>query len=209
MKSRLVIVLGVAAVATTAFVLWRVLQPRDAGDPPWLVDLNQHVQAVRSRGTRFPQDVYDQRDRVWNEFLRKETWTREDVDWIISQAMLVPIDYTPPAIEPPNSEQINPNLADNAMSVIRTRLKYKGPIEGDGVDRLATLMLAWSHSASPFRRMEMTQALVSSGLVARPEIRARMEEMKNDPLPVVAANARRQLAGWDADRRAAETEGDD
>ena len=202
-RRRVLIALGAAAVATTVFVVWRVSQPRAPEQPQWLVEMNRHVRLARSSGSRFDQDHYDRRDGMSNLFLRKETWTREDVDWIISEAMLVPIDYTPPAIEPPNEELVNPDISDHSMHIIRTRLKYGGPIEGDGVDRLAELMLAWSRSACPFRRMQMTQGLVSSGLVVRPEIRARMEEMKNDPLPVVAANAKRQLAAWDAKQREA------
>lgn len=201
-------ILGAAAVATTVLVVWRVAQSRAPVRPQWLVNLNQKVPVASFEGSRFEREVFDRLEHLWNDFLRQETWSREDVDWIVGQAMLVPIDYTPPVVEPPNEEQIDPHIADNAMFIIRTRLKFGGPIEGDGVDRLAELMLAWSRSASPFRRMDMTQGLVSSGLVVRPEIRARMEEMKNDPLPVVAANARRQLAAWDADQRVVKDGGD-
>lgn len=173
--------------------LWRMRQ-KSTALPEWQRTLAAYP--TPPLDGHVPYNDYAQRRFLWADVLRRESWGAEEVRTLAAVVDRQPIDFMFRDDAP--LEQIKAHrAASEAIDVIQARFVSRAPIDVDAQDALVDVMLGHSKKADVWSRLQSTSALVYSGLVEIPRVRARLEVMCTDPHPDVAANARRQLHAYD------------
>ncbi len=189
-----VLILCAASLLTGAAALWRWHGERD-DRPEWKKRLATYP-APPLEG-RVPYSNYTLRRHLWTDVLLRDEWDVEVVQELEAIVAAQPDDFMFRDDAP--LEQIRAHrAARETIDVAAARLRSGGPIDAEARERIIDMMIRHSRKADIWSRLQATSVLVDSGLVDDGRVRARLEAMYSDPHPDVAANARRQLAAYQA-----------
>lgn len=188
---------GVLSLVVGLAVTWRSCGQSD-GTPAWKQLLADHP--VPPLDGHVPYNNYELRRHLWNDVLLQETWDADVGRELAALIAALPDDFMFRDDSPLELIRAH-RSANETVDVMVARLRSGAPIDDESREIIIEAMLAYSKKADLFARLHATQVLVYSELVEDPRVRRRLEQMRSDHHPDVAANAKRQLNAY-LDRKA-------
>ena len=186
------------AVLLLALAIAGWVARRDASGPTWQRRVAEaYVPPGPQRAkSHLPPDYWTQYDRVAGDILQRPVWGQVELSELRGY-LARPVDWE--RVRGPLDTRTEAAAVEylkwsDAVSAIGTRLAYKGPIEEHTLpefEREITGLL--DHPVGSARNQAIAH-VTEMGLLDHPgPIRRRVEAMRTDPDPEVAANAVRQL----------------
>jgi len=165
----------------------------DASDP--LAEARQRPDVQSIPG--FSEFTNGTMDIVCNQLSRQANWTHEDAEYLCNLASLRYPASVHNRSTRTNEEAEQHMLYCMVMSSIADRFRIQAPMD-DGARALLKKMLL-DELTNPLWsvRLNAITCAVTAGFAAEPDTRQRIERMKSDPNPDVAANAAGQLEHMD------------
>lgn len=170
-------------------------------EPAWLVWLDQAVpRFTPSPTTVLPADAQAEQARIINDVLRRRTWTLAEVNDL---AAIVRRGYPVPMR---SDRRLQGHEFGQAMvylsasTALIARLEAGAPMTAEARAAIVNVLLDELDAEFPERRQHAAVALVATGLIRDPLVRARVERLLDDPDAETAEIVALQLSYFDDQR---------
>lgn len=189
------IAIAVSSAVVAAALLYWLLRP--APSPPWLVGMRAGWRPFPAKDPPFlTADAAATCRRITDDIQFRPFWGVSEVEQL--ERIIIAGFPSWPLTKASTRQELSAYFAfSSAMLALCLRIETNAPMSPEARERVVNLLRREMYEAVPMRRSDGASALITSGQIESPEIRAEVERLLKDEDDDVAQTVHRRLAEYD------------